>query len=278
MGGARSPPCRMITMPRLALHTWTLDTTPLTDVLRIARSVGWDAIELRRIDFARAASAGRAAEVVLDEVKQSGLPVACVGVELGWMGATGDERRRLLAVFEESCRWARSLGCQTVMSPVDKGPAGDVERAIASLREVGDIARRHGARLALEFNALCEHWNTLPRVRDLVRRAAHPGVGLLVDAYHLGKSGAKPEDIDALETPEIAYVQYSDVPRDPKPGANTDRLPPGQGTVPFREIFGRILKKGYGGYMSYEAPNPAAWARDPVIVAREALDATRAQL
>jgi sugar phosphate isomerase/epimerase len=48
--------------------------------------------------------------------------------------------------------------------------------------------------------------------------------------------------------------------------------------VPFREIFGRIVKKGYAGYMSYEAPNPAAWARDPVAVAREALDATRVQL
>src|SRR5574341_2515203 len=32
----------------LALHTWTLDTTPLTEVLRIARATGWDAVELRR--------------------------------------------------------------------------------------------------------------------------------------------------------------------------------------------------------------------------------------
>jgi 4-hydroxyphenylpyruvate dioxygenase len=267
-----------MTTPRFALHTWTLDTTPLTDVLRIARDTGWQAIELRRIDFARAAAAGRGAESVLDDVKRSGLPVACVGVELGWMGATGDERRRLLGAFEESCRWARALGCSTVMSPVDKGPAGDVDQSIASLREVGEIATRHGARLALEFNALCEHWNTLPRVRDLVRRAAHPGCGLLVDTYHLGKSGAKPDDLDALEPSEIAYVQFSDVPRDPKPGANTDRLPAGQGTVPFREIFARIGKKGYAGYMSYEAPNPAAWARDPSVVAREALDAARAQL
>ncbi len=194
------------------------------------------------------------------------------------MGAVGDERRRLLGAFDESCRWARALGCATVMSPVDKGPAGDVDHAIASIREVGDIALRHGVRLALEFNALCEHWNTLPRVRDLVQRAAHAGCGLLIDTYHLGKSGAAPEALDDLDPSEIAYVQFSDVPRDPKPGANTDRLPPGQGTVPFREIFGRIVKKGYGGYLSYEAPNPTAWGRDPTTVAREALEATRREL
>jgi 2-keto-myo-inositol isomerase len=73
-------------------------------------------------------------------------------------------------------------------------------------------------------------------------------------------------------------VQYSDVPRNPAPGVNTDRLPPGQGTVPFRELFGRFTKKGYEGYLSYEAPNPAAWVRDPVAVAREARAATRARL
>jgi len=263
--------------PRLALHTWTLDTTPLSDVLRIARDVGWNAIELRRIDFARAAAAGKPAAAVLAEVKAGGLPVACVGVELGWMGAAGDDRRRLLSVFDESCRWAAALGCPTVMSPVDKG-VGDAERAVASIREVGDIAARHGVRLALEFNALCEYWNTLPRVREIVQRAAHPGCGLLIDTYHLGKSGATPEALDDLDPSEIAYVQFSDVPRAPQPGANTDRLPPGQGTVPFREIFGRIAKKGYPGYLSYEAPNPSAWARDPVEVAREALEATRARL
>ena len=262
---------------RLALHTWTLDTTPLSGVLPIARAAGWDAVELRRVDFARAAAAGHSAESVLAEVKASGLPVACVGVELGWMTAVGDERRRLLSVFEESCGWAAALGCATVMSPVDKG-AGDVERGVASVREVGDIAARHGVRLALEFNALCEYWNTLPRVLEIVRRAAHPACGLLLDTYHLGKSGAVPEALDDLEPSEIAYVQFSDVPRDPKPGVFTDRLPPGQGTVPFRELFGRIAKKGYAGYLSYEAPNPAAWARDPRTVAREALDATRAVL
>ena len=73
-------------------------------------------------------------------------------------------------------------------------------------------------------------------------------------------------------------MQFSDVPRAPAPGAFTDRLPPGQGTVPFREIFERIAKKDYPGYMSYEAPNPSAWARDPAEVAREALEATRARL
>jgi sugar phosphate isomerase/epimerase len=262
----------------LALHTWTLDTTPLAEVLQIARRTGWDAIELRRIDFARAREAGCSPEEVLDLVRRSGLPVACVGVELGWMFAEGAERQQFLLAFEESCRWAAQLLCATVMSPVDRG-RGDLDRAVRSLREVGDLAAKHGVRLALEFNSQAEQFNTLDRVRDATARANHPHCGLLVDTYHLERSGGRPHVLEDLRPEEIVYVQYSDVPRHGlQPGQASDRLPPGQGTVPFREIFQLLAKKGYAGYVSYEAPNPSAWARNPEEVAREALQATRALL
>jgi len=72
------------------------------------------------------------AEEVLAQVGASGLAVACVGVELGWMFAEGAERRRLLAAFTESCAWAAALRCSRVMSPVDRGQ-GDLARAAASI-------------------------------------------------------------------------------------------------------------------------------------------------
>lgn len=260
----------------LALHTWTLDTTPLPRVLEVARETGWEAVELRRLDFKRAGERGQAPESVLDLVRGSGLATACVGVELGWMFATGDERARLLRAFDESCGWAKALGCRTVMSPVDRG-RGDLARAAASVTEVGDIAARHDVRLALEFNSLCEQFNTLASVRETLAKAGHRHVGLLVDAYHMGRSGARPADLDNVPGDDIAYVQFSDVPRSGLvAGQALDRLPPGQGSVPFPAFFLAIERKGYAGYCSYEAPNPAAWARDPAAVAREALEATRA--
>jgi sugar phosphate isomerase/epimerase len=262
----------------LALHTWTLDTTPLSEVLRIAKGTGWDALELRRIDFIRAVEAGKSADHVLDLVRARGLPVSAVGVEPGWMFTAGDERRRLLQVFADSARWAAALGGALVMSPVDRG-RGPVDQAAASLREVCDIAAKHGVRLALEFNSQAEQLNSLARVREVVARAGHRHCGLLLDTYHLQRSGADLRAIDEVAPGEIAYVQFSDVPRTGlEPGKALDRLPPGQGSVPFREIFRLLASKGYRGYLSYEAPNPAAWGRDPEVVAREALQATRALL
>jgi 2-keto-myo-inositol isomerase len=260
----------------LALHTWTLDTTPLPRVLEIARETGWPAVELRRLDFARAKERGQTPEAVLELVRSSGLATACVGVELGWMFAAGDERARLLRAFDESCGWATALGCRTVMSPVDRG-SGDLARAASSVAEVGDIAARHGVRLALEFNSLCEQFNTLASVRETLAKAGHSRVGLLVDAYHMGRSGAAPSALDDVPADDIAYVQFSDVPRSGLvAGQALNRLPPGQGSVPFPAFFAALERKGYAGYCSYEAPNPAAWARDPGEVAREAIEATRA--
>ena len=264
--------------PRLALHTWTLDTTPLEAALGAVRGAGWDAVELRRLDFTRAADAGRTSRDVLEVVRASGLAVACVGVEHGWMWAEGAERDRLLRVFAEQCGHARALGCATVMSPVDRG-RGDPARAAASLREVGDIASAHGVRLAVEFNSQAEQLSALAPMRELLARAGHPACGLLLDTYHLQRSGGTPRELEDLGPGEIAYVQYSDVPRTGlRSGHVLDRLPPGQGCVPFREIFGLVLARGYAGYLSYEAPNAAAWTRPAEEVAKEALAATRTLL
>lgn len=264
--------------PALALHTWTLDTTPLDDVLRVARATGWDAVELRRLDFTRAADRGRSADEVVALVRASRLPVACVGVEPGWLWAGGTERARLLAVFTEQCGRAATLGAPCVMSSVDRG-RGELARAAASVREVGDIAAGHGLRLALEFNSQAEQVDTLARAREVLGAAGHPACGLLLDTYHLWRSAATLGELAEVPGAEIAYVQFSDVPRSGlEPGRVTDRLPPGQGLVPFREFFALVLGKGYAGPLSYEAPNPAAWARPPEEVAREALAATRTLL
>jgi sugar phosphate isomerase/epimerase len=262
----------------LALHTWTLDPTPLAELLRIARSTGWDAVELRRIDFDRAAGAGQSESQVVDLVRGSGLAVSAVGVTFGWMFADGPDLEQLLATFERSCATAAELGCSVVMSPVDKD-RGDIGKAATRVRRVGDIAARYGVKVALEFNSQAAQFNTLESVREVLGLAAHPACGLLLDTYHLHRSGRTGRGFAEVAPEEIVYVQYSDVARDGlQPGATLDRLPPGAGVVDFRGIFGLLAEKGYAGPLSYEAPNPAAWARDPAQVAREALEATRALL
>ncbi len=261
---------------KLALHTGSLGTLPLDAALRVARETGWDAVELRHVDFTRALEAGTSIDDALALVKASGLPVSAVGVERGWFYATGDERARLLGIIAEVARWADELGAPIVMSPCDPQP-GSVYQAAASLNEVGDIVAARGKTIALELNISLVQFKTLDQVRDLLALARHPNVGLLVDTYHIQRGGGGLETYESLRRGEIAYFQYSDVPDGPMnpPGNTQERLPPGQGVVPFAEILPIVAAKGYTGYLSYEALHPAAFARDPYEVAAEALAASR---
>ena len=264
---------------RLALHMWTIDTTPLAIALDAAREAGYDAVELRRIDFKRCFEAGMSNAQVLDVVKKSGIPVGVLGVEYGWLFAKGEDSKRIFGVFRESCENAVALDCSMLMSA--PGPyVGTVPEAIANLRAAGDIAAEFGLRLAIEFNSQHPVLNNMSVQRELVSGADKKNVGLLIDAYHLARSGAPGASFVDVPSEDIFCFQYSDVSATPVTGVArpTDRLAPGKGTVRWREVFSLLAEKGYTGYLSYEAPNPELWARSPFEVAREGVELTRALL
>jgi len=262
---------------RLALHTWTLDTTPLADALLAARNAGWDAVELRRLDFTRCFDKGMTNTQVLDLVRRSGLKVACIGTEYGLIFAQGTEKERLLGVLDETCANAVALGCDLIMTAPGQNPPTTLREAAANFREGGEIAKAHGLRFALEFNSAHNLINRLEVGRELVALANHPHCGLLFDAYHLERSGGGGRGFEQVAPSEIFAFQFSDVPAGPPPAVRrpTDRLPPGKGKVRWREVFQLLKEKGYAGYLSYEAPNPDYWSRPPEDVAREAVEATR---
>ena len=55
----------------------------------------FDAVELRRTDFKRCFDTGMSNAQVLDLIKKSGIPVGVLGVEYGWLFATGDESDKI---------------------------------------------------------------------------------------------------------------------------------------------------------------------------------------
>jgi 2-keto-myo-inositol isomerase len=266
---------------RLSLHTWTLDTTPLGMLLRIARETGWNAVELRHVDFTRASEAGMSNDEVLALIRESGMKVSILGVKYGWIFARGEERRRLFDGFAATCANAVALGCDLLMSAPGPTVGGTIPEAAASLREAGDVAQAYGLRLAMEFSSVHDVINRLERACEMVALADHSSCGLLLDAYHLERSGAGGRAFENVPPNDIFAFHYSDCPSTPLPpkaGRLVDRLPPGQGIVRWREVFGLLIEKNYSGYLSYEGPNPAQWERSPEAVAREAADATRALL
>lgn len=263
----------------VALHTWTVDTTPLSAALTAIKQGGADALEVRQLDFKRAYADGLTDAQVIEMVRASGNKVCAVGVEYGWMFATGEESRRLFQVFRRQCESAVALGCDHLMSATGQND-GKVADAIPHVRIAGDIAAEYGLKLSLEFNSQHPTVNCVEVMREIVNGAGRRNVGLLLDAYHLHRSGRIGRAFEDVPAEEIMYFQFSDVPAQSTVGAArpTDRLPPGRGVIPWTELFQLLAEKNYTGYLSYEAPNPAQWERPALEVVREGVEATRALL
>jgi sugar phosphate isomerase/epimerase len=261
---------------RLALHMWTIDTTPLAEALTAAKQGGFDAVELRRTDFKRCFEAGLSNSQVLDLIRKAGIPVGVLGVEYGWLFAMGEESQRLFKVFRESCENAVALGCKMLMSAPGQ-VNGPIAQAIEYLKRAGDIAGEYGLKLAIEYNSQHDVLNSLPVLRQLIEGANRPNCGYLIDAYHFQRSGYGGASFRDLPDDMIYCFQYSDVSSNPATGVRrpTDRLAPGKGVVKWREVLRLLYEKNYTGYLSYEAPNPELWARSPYEVAREGVELTR---
>ena len=111
----------------------------------------------------------------------------------------------------------------------------------------------------------------------MIHGANKENAGRLLDAYHLARSGRPGRGFTEVAPEEIFCFQYSDLSKTPVTGVPrpTDRLPPGQGVIPWHDVFGLLAEKEYTGYISYEAPNPVLWDRPAIDVCREGVVLTK---
>ena len=201
-----------------------------------------------------------------------------MGCEYGWLFATGDESTRLFDDLEVTCDNAVALDCPLIMCAPGQN-VGPVSDAIENLKRGAYICGKRGLKLAIEFNSQHAVLNSIAALREILEGAGRPNAGMLLDAYHVERSGAGGRGFAGVSPDEIAAFQYSDAP--PAPVAAgvkrpADRLPPGKGVVRWLDVFSLLKEKGFEGYLSYEAPNPAQWERLPLDVCREAVASTRA--
>lgn len=264
----------------IALHTWTLDTTPLADALRIAREAGYNGVELRHIDFMRCRKAGTSEEAMVKLVRDANIKVAVIGTESGVLFESGDELKRLLGSLRYVSEKAVALGCDVIMVSPGQNAPGGIELAQKNLKTCAGITAEYNIQLALEFNSRHPLINTLAAGMEVINAVNMKNCGLLLDTYHLHCSGGNAASFRNVPVEKIFAFQFSDAPPGPPSATRqpVDRLPPGKGVAPFIDIFKTLMALNYQGYMSYEAPNPAQWSRPPDVVAREGIELVRGLL
>jgi sugar phosphate isomerase/epimerase len=130
-------------------------------------------------------------------------------------------------------------------------PTRHPERLIEPLRQLGTQAAEHGTRVAIEtmpFSII----STLPMGAEIVSAAAHPGIGLLLDAWHVFRAGTSLEELRAALAPEMIFGVELDDAAQALVGTHFEdtvnhRLLCGEGSFDLRGLVALLRDKGFDG-------------------------------
>ncbi|MEO8240897.1 MAG: sugar phosphate isomerase/epimerase, partial [bacterium] len=181
------------------------------DKLAAIQTAGFDGIEIFEQDFL--ASDFTPAEVGR-MVRDHGLEITLFQPFRDFEGLPEPHRMRAFGRARRKFDLMNQLGTDLVLicSSVHPEAIGGIDRAAADFHELGDIAAAHGIRLGYE--ALCwgRHVNDHRDAWEVVRRADHPNVGLILDSFHTLALKIDPDTIRRIPGDRIFFVQLADAP------------------------------------------------------------------
>jgi len=153
-----------------------------------------------------------------------------------------------------------ALGARLMLVCSNTSPdvIADPERMAAQLHELAERASKRNLRIGYEALAWGRAVNLWGQAWDVVRRANHPHLGLIVDSFHTLSLRDDPSGLAKLPGEKIFFMQLADAPllvMDVLQWARHYRSFPGQGQFDLENFFEQVLRSGYTGPMSLEVFN-----------------------
>ena len=168
-------------------------------------------------------------------------------------GKAFDRAERKFEVMQE-------LGTDLVLicSSVHPKALGGIDRAADDLRELGERAAKRDLRIGYEALAWGRHVNDHRDAWEIVRRADHPNVGLIVDSFHTLGRKLDPNSLRSVPGDKIFFVQLADAPAiemDLLYWSRHFRNMPGEGDLDVTGFMQAVMATGYSGPISLEIFN-----------------------
>jgi 2-keto-myo-inositol isomerase len=265
---------------KLALNgATTMKSDLATDILAASRA-GFDSVEIwaaKLRDFLKSRSAKELKDLFADQNIE---PYSINSIErITFRDAQG--QAALAHECEELCRIASEIGCPLIVVVPGLLPSGAsraqvIEESVRVLTELAAVAEKFGVGLAFEFLGQRDcSVQTLDLADEIVRLAARPNVGLVIDSFHFYAGGSSIESIRELDSERLFIFHINDAEDRPaRELEDRHRLLPGLGILPLKQIAGALRHIGYDRVTSVEIFRPEYWERDPFELAREAREAT----
>jgi 4-hydroxyphenylpyruvate dioxygenase len=222
----------------------------------IARA-GFDGVEIFENDFL--AFDGSPADVGR-MVRDHGLEITLFQPFRDFEGMPEPLRSRTFDRAERKFDVMQELGTDLVLvcSNVSPVSLGGIDRAAADFHELGERAAKRGLRVGYEALAWGIHINDHRDAWEIVRRADHPNIGLILDSFHTLSRKIDINSIRSIPKDKIFIVQLADAPlidMDLLYWSRHFRNMPGEGDLPVTAFTTAIAETGYDSYFSLEIFN-----------------------
>jgi 4-hydroxyphenylpyruvate dioxygenase len=145
-----------------------------------------------------------------------------------------------------------------VCSNVSPLALGGIDRAAADFHELGERAAQRGLRVGYEALAWGRHVSDHRDAWEIVRRADHAAIGLILDSFHTLARKIDLGSIRSIPGDRIFIVQLADAPLldlDLLSWSRHFRNMPGQGDLPVVDFMRAVAATGYACALSLEIFN-----------------------
>ena len=229
----------------------------LTEKLQAIADAGYDAVEVFENDFLTFDGSPRDVGRMIADL---GLRICAFQPFRDFEGMPEPLRSRTFARAERKFAIMNELGAELMLicSNVSPQSLGGVDRAAADLRELGELAEKFGVRVGFEALAWGRHVNDYRDAWEIVRRAGHDRIGLILDSFHTLARKSPVEPIASIPGDRIFLVQLADAPKldmDVLSWSRHFRCFPGQGDLPVADFVKAVEATGYSGPLSHEIFN-----------------------
>jgi len=245
----------------------------LDEKLKTIAAAGFEAVEIFENDFT---CFDRSARDVARMCGDLGLRICALQPFRDFEGLPEPQRAEAFRRAEKKFDLMAELGTDLLLvcSNVSPLALGGIDRAADDLRELGERAAKRGLRVGFEALAWGRHVNDYRDAWEIVRRANHPAIGIILDSFHTLAPGFPVSQITAIPADKIFLVQLADAPQldlDVLSWSRHFRCFPGQGNLPVAEFMQAVNATGYNGPLSLEIFNDQFRAQSTREVAIDAM-------
>lgn len=241
----------------------------LREKLAAIAAAGFDGIEIFENDFLAFDGSPRD---VGNMVRDHGLEILLFQPFRDFEGLPEPLRSRAFDRAERKFDVMQELGADLVLicSSVSPQALGGIDRAAADFAELGERAQKRNLRVGYEALAWGRHVNDHRDAWEIVRRANHPNVGLILDSFHTLSRQIEIDSIRAIPADKIFFVQLADAPlidMNLLYWSRHFRNMPGQGDLDVVGFTRAVLATGYRDVYSLEIFNDQFRGGSPVSIA-----------